>query len=66
MSTTKNLQLSRSLTVLLAIVLFSTVFMVLSIQRDGYVYATGETGQITASSLYVRSGPGTNYSKIGT
>lgn len=66
MSTTKNLQLSRSLTVLLAIVLFSTVFMVLSIQRDGYVYATGETGQITASSLYVRSGPGTNYSKIGS
>lgn len=34
--------------------------------RDGYAYGTGETGQITASSLYVRSGPGTNYSKIGS
>ena len=46
--------------------MFSAAFTVLSLQRDGYAYGTGETGQITASSLYVRSGPGTNYSKIGS
>ena len=66
MSTTKNAQISRILTVLFAVIMFSTAFTVLSLQRDGYAYGTGETGQITASTLYVRSGPGTNYSKIGS
>lgn len=66
MSTQKNAQISRILTVLFAVIMFSTAFTVLSLQRDGYAYGTGETGQITASTLYVRSGPGTSYSKIGS
>lgn len=66
MSTTKNAQISRILTILIAVIVFSAAFLVFSWQRDGYAYGTGETGQITASSLYVRSGPGTSYSKIGT
>lgn len=66
MSTTKNAQIFRIFTIILAVIMFSAAFTVLSLQRDGYAYGTGETGQITASSLYVRSGPGTNYSKIGS
>ena len=66
MSTIKNTQIFRIFTIILAVIMFSAAFTVLSLQRDGYAYGTGETGQITASSLYVRSGPGTNYSKIGT
>ena len=66
MSTIKNAQISRIFTIILAVIMFSAAFTVLSLQRDGYAYGTGETGQITASSLYVRSGPGTNYSKIGS
>ncbi len=66
MSTAKNTQLSGIFTVLIAAMMFLTAFTVLSLQHDGYAYGTGETGQVTASSLYVRSGPGTNYSKIGT
>ncbi len=66
MSTTKNAHHFRIFTILVAVIMFSTAFTVLSMQHDGYAYGTGETGQITASSLYVRSGPGTNYSKIGS
>ncbi|MFR8267772.1 MAG: SH3 domain-containing protein, partial [Clostridia bacterium] len=66
MSTNKNAQIFRIFTIILAVIMFSAAFTVLSLQRDGYAYGTGETGQITASSLYVRSGPGTNYSKIGS
>lgn len=50
MSTTKNAQISRIFTIILAVIMFSAAFTVLSLQRDGYAYGTGETGQITASS----------------
>lgn len=66
MSTTKNAQISRMITVLMIVLLFCTAFAVLSLRHDSYVYAAGETGQVTATSLYVRSGPGTNYSKLGS
>ena len=54
------------MTVLVAAMVFFSVFSVLSIGGDSRVYATGETGVVTASKLNIRSGAGTNYSKIGS
>ena len=43
MSTTKNAQIFRIFTIILAVIMFSAAFTVLSLQRDGYAYGTGET-----------------------
>jgi len=51
---------------IIAFVMFMTVFMAWPAADQGKVYASGETGVVTASSLYVRSGAGTSYSKLGS
>lgn len=56
----------RILALTVAVMMFFSVFSVLSFGGDSKVYAAGETGQVTASSLIVRSGAGTNYSRIGS
>ena len=65
MSTNLKTSITRILAIMVAMMLFFTVFSVLSTDKDSYVYGAGETGQVTASTLYVRSGAGTNYSKLG-
>lgn len=52
--------------VIVSLMMFLTVFAVLPATDFGNVYAAGETGQVTASLLYVRAGAGTSYSKIGS
>lgn len=49
-----------------AAMMFFTVFAVLPTTELGKVYAAGETGKVTASELYVRSGAGTSYKKLGS
>lgn len=65
MSTNLNPIIKKTLAAMVAVTLFLTVFFVISISKNNYVYGAGETGEVTASSLYVRSGAGTNYSKLG-
>lgn len=52
--------------IIIAIMMVFTVFLVIPTLDVGKVYGTGETGQVTATQLNVRSGAGTNYSKIGS
>jgi len=64
---TKNGASSRViLTVITSFMMFFTVFAVLPMTDSGKVYGVGETAQVTASSLNVRSGAGTGYSRIGS
>ena len=65
MSTTTKKLSTGIVTILIVAAMFLTVFAVLSLQEESYVYGTGETAKVTASSLNVRSGAGTKYSKLG-
>lgn len=49
-----------------AIIILFTVFFALSTLKTVPVYGVGETAQVTATQLNVRSGAGTGYSKIGS
>lgn len=53
-------------TLIMVIIMLFTVFAVLPMMDSGKVFATGETAQVTANLLNVRSGAGTSYSKIGS
>ncbi len=66
MSTKIKAVSKKTMAILVAVMVFFSVFSVLSAWGDGKIYATGETGVVTASSLNVRSGAGTNYSRIGS
>lgn len=66
MSTLPFAKIKRCTTVIVAVMMFVTIFAVLSMGDRSNVYATGETGQVTASVLNVRSGAGTKYSRIGS
>lgn len=64
---TSNVNTSRRIcSVIIAIAMFFTVFAVIPFTNLGKSYAAGETGKVTASLLYVRSGAGTGYSKLGS
>lgn len=66
MSTTKKSTARLISAAATAIMMFFTVFAVLPMIDSSKVYAAGETAQVTADLLNVRSGAGTNYSRIGS
>lgn len=66
MSTEKGAKQMRVPAIIVAIMMFFTVFAIIPATDLGKVYAAGETGKVTATLLNVRSGAGTNYSRIGT
>ncbi len=66
MSTQQFTKIKRSAAIIIALMMFMTVFAVMPLTDYGKVYGTGETAQVTASLLNVRSGAGTKYSKIGS
>ncbi|MDO4745916.1 MAG: SH3 domain-containing protein, partial [Bacillota bacterium] len=66
MSTEAKRKRSRISAIIVATMMFFTTFAVIPNTDLGKSYAAGETGQVTASSLNVRSGAGTGYSKIGS
>lgn len=65
MSTGIEMNFKRVLSVIVAVILFFSAFSVLSTGENNYAYAAGETAKVTGSTLYVRSGAGINYSKLG-
>lgn len=66
MSTQDISKRKRRAAAVIAVMMAVSVFAGLPLTDLGKVYAAGETGQVTASLLYVRSGAGTSYSKIGS
>lgn len=67
MSTQRCAVIKRPIVMIIALIMFMTAFAVVIPATDyGKAYATGETAQVTASLLNVRSGAGTKYSKIGS
>lgn len=65
MSTNIKTLTRRIVTITVAVAVFFAGFSVMLNNTGNLTYAAGETGQITATKLYVRSGAGTNYSKLG-
>ncbi|MDO4487020.1 MAG: SH3 domain-containing protein [Bacillota bacterium] len=66
MSTYNKKFSTRVFSVAAAFIVALSILAVLPMIDSGKVYATGETAKVTASLLYVRSGAGTGYSKIGS
>lgn len=66
MSTLVNANHRRKSGFTIAIMIIFTVFFVFSTLNIEPVYGTGETAQVTATQLNVRSGAGTGYAKIGS
>ena len=66
MSMVKATLKTRIPAMIVAAIMFFTVFAVLPTTDYGKVYAVGEIAKVTASELNVRSGVGPSYSKIGT
>ncbi len=66
MSTNRVRISNKILSLVISLMMFLTVFAVIPMSDIGKVYAAGETGQVTATLLNVRSGAGTGYSKLGT
>lgn len=66
MSTSKIGKSNRIISMITTAMMFLTVFAFVPMSDIGKSYAAGETAKVTASELYVRSGAGTSYSKIGT
>ena len=66
MSTQRFAKTKRTAAIIVALMMVISVFAVLPATDYGMSYAAGETGQVTASLLNVRSGAGTKYSRIGS
>ncbi|NLD20277.1 MAG: SH3 domain-containing protein [Clostridiales bacterium] len=66
MSTRIKLSNGRITPFLLAFLMVISVFAAVSLIKTDIVYADGETGKVATDVLNVRSGAGTNYSRIGT
>lgn len=54
------------LMVFLTVIMVCSTFALISISENSKVYGVGETAQVTADLLNVRSGAGTGYSSIGS
>ena len=66
MSTHEMSGTKRRAAAVIAFMMAMSVFAGLPLTDAGRSYAAGETAKVTADLLYVRSGAGTNYSKIGS
>ena len=66
MSTLRCAGIRRTAVITIAMMMFVMTFAMTPMAGDWKAYATGETGQVTASLLNVRSGAGTGYSRIGS
>ena len=66
MSTRRFTRINRLILITVALMMAVMIFAGLPSADYGRVYASGETAKVTADLLYVRSGPGTNYSRIGS
>ncbi len=66
MSTYEMAKGKRAAAVFIALIMALSVFAAMPLADSGKVYATGETAEVTTAVLNVRSGAGTNHSKIGT
>lgn len=66
MSTGIRAKSKKILAMIIALMIFFTIFTVIPMTDIGVVYGAGETAKVTASSLNIRSGAGTEYKKIGS
>lgn len=66
MSTSYFAKIRRPFAIIIIITMLMTIFAVLPMTDYGKAYGVGETAQVTTDVLNVRSGAGTNYSKIGS
>ncbi len=66
MSTEMQTKSKKILTFITVLMMFFIIFAVIPMTDIGMVYGAGETAKVTASSLNVRSGAGTDYKMIGS